>query len=170
MLQDASACPPTRGCGGDAVGSWRLVGMCTRAPELSFDSYTHAAGARCRAEIRAADLSAQGTLEVSAALAIELQYALRARLVLVWAAHCLTDAVHCSDVEAALRERDGVEDAVCTASDLECSCEAQLELQVQAGALERARDVFLTGAYCVTGQRMRLDDGSASLLLERTER
>jgi len=145
--------------------------MCTRAPELLFDVYTHAPDARCRAEIRAAELSAQGRLEVAASLAIDLDYTLAARLDLAWPARCLTDdglsGARCDEVQDALREHGEVEGADCQVHDAECSCEVRVTLQVQAQNVDRARDVFAAGEHCVAGQRLRLEDGSASLLLER---
>lgn len=164
-------CPRTRACGGDAVGAWRIVSLCTRAPELLFEAFTRAPGGSCRAELRAAELRAEGRLEVAKSFAIDLDYTLDATLALAWPARCLGEGdleqPRCSELESALREQAGVTDAACQLREAECSCNLGVELAVQAQNVERARDVFVAGEHCVSGPRLALDDGSASLVLER---
>ena len=170
-VQPGDACPPTRACGGDAVGAWRIVSLCTRAPELLFEAFTRAPGSSCRAEVRAADLRAEGRLDVPKSFAIDLDYTLSASLELAWPARCLGDGAleqpRCSELETTLREQVGVTDAACQLREAECGCSLGVELAVQAQNVERARDVFVAGEHCVNGQRLALDDGATSLVLER---
>jgi hypothetical protein len=168
-----SACARTQACGGDAVGRWRIVSMCTRAPEITFDAFASVPHAKCKGQVRAAELEVQGSLEVSDSLALSLDYQLDSRLTIVWAARCLSadilDETNCQAVEDALRAHSELQALACGLRELECVCELRPSQRVQAADLDGARALFGEGEHCVMGERMSLDDGSATLILERAE-
>lgn len=161
-------CVATRACGGDPVGRWNIVSMCTRAPEITFAAYTMIPGARCKAQVQAADVTAEGQLSISEQLALSMDYRLESSLKLDWAVRCLTsDESDCQEVVGALRSQPGVQRVDCARRDEACSCQLQVRVHVQAQDLDGARELFDAGQQCVSGQRMSLDDASATLLLER---
>jgi hypothetical protein len=166
-----SVCARTEACGGDPVGRWRILSMCTRAPEITFDAYTSLPHAKCRGQMRAAELEAEGSLEVSDTLALRLDYEVQAQLTIVWSARCLDAEVledsHCQDVADALRARSELQELECALRELDCVCRLRPSLHVEAADLEGARELFGAGEQCVMGERMSLDDGSATLIMER---
>ena len=168
-----SACAKTQACGGDPVGRWRIASMCTRAPEIMFAAYTSVPFASCRGQVHAADLEVQGNLTVAASLALSLDYQLESRLTVVWSARCLNadalDEVQCHDVEEALRAHAEVQELQCSLHDQECACSLRPSLHVAAADLRGAREMFAAAEHCARAERMSMDDGSATLQLERAD-
>ena len=168
-----SACARTAACGGDPMGRWRILSLCTRAPEVLFDAYASVPRAKCKGQVRAADLEVQGSLEVSDTLALSLDYQLESRLTIVWSARCLDadvlEETNCRGVEDALRTRSELQEVACELRELECVCELRPSLHVEAADLEGARELFSAGEQCVMGERMSLDDGNATFVMERAQ-
>jgi hypothetical protein len=172
VQETPSACVRTEACGGDPVGPWRIVSMCTRAPEIMFDAYTSLPGTKCKGQVRAAELNAEGSLSVSTSLVLDTDYQLDSRLEVEWSGRCLDAAAlsepDCLKLRETLQTQTGVTVAACSLTDAACACELFVSLHVQAQGLDSAREVFAKDEHCVMGERMSLDDASASLLLERS--
>jgi hypothetical protein len=145
----SDSCPAFTACGGDAVGTWTVVAVCTSVPSTGT--------ALCVARPTAAqDYRYDGTLSFSSDGSYSLSFTTRGDMRITYSADCLASrSTTCADLDATLRSGnapEGISGSCTSSSTNDCICAETFDTTFDE-----------TGAYVASGGALTLTNSSSEV-------